>query len=196
MCNGPFKGPRRARATASTAHRRRPVSGGSARGARVAVPVAFRGDRASRSVAASNCRANRAVVRGIWSPSGVPCDWRMAVGMNCGVSAARGSGRSCRAAGRTPGADGIHLVGRGRAGRPARGSRFGKSMAAAAGALLVTGLWAGLVDDVEGRLGDPAECCVPGVRGKPPYRLLTGLGAERVAAVLGQRVRHAQEGRE
>src|SRR5207245_11567838 len=32
-----------------------------------------------------------------------------------------------------------------------------------------------------------------GVGGEPPYRLLTGLGAERVAAVLGQRVRDAQE---
>ena len=47
------------------------------------------------------------------------------------------------------------------------------------------GLPAELVDDVERRLaGHPAESGVPGVGGEPPYRLLTGLGAEGVTAVL------------
>ena len=36
----------------------------------------------------------------------------------------------------------------------------------------------------------------PALGGEPPYRLLTGLGAEGVTAVLGQRVRDAQEGGE
>src|SRR5262252_7603350 len=63
-------------------------------------------------------------------------------------------------------------------GVPAPGARF---------------LWADLVDDVEWRPGHPAEPGVPGIGGEPLDRLLTGLRAEGVAAVLGERARDAQE---
>src|SRR5437763_5754438 len=49
------------------------------------------------------------------------------------------------------------------------------------------------VHDVERRLRDPAEPAEPGVAGEPPDRLLAGLRAEGVPAVLGQRVGYAQE---
>src|SRR6266480_1019472 len=42
-------------------------------------------------------------------------------------------------------------------------------------------LRADLVDDVEGRLGHPAESGVAGVSGEPPYRLLAGLSPKGVA---------------
>ena len=54
------------------------------------------------------------------------------------------------------------------------------------------GLGPGLVDEVERRLGRPAEAGEAGVGRDPADRRLAGLGAERVAAVLGQRVRHAE----
>jgi hypothetical protein len=50
---------------------------------------------------------------------------------------------------------------------------------------------AGLVHDVERVLGDPAEAAEPGVGDDAADRLLAGLGAERVAALLGERVRAA-----
>jgi len=73
------------------------------------------------------------------------------------------------------------LLGRGRGSVSRRFSRHG--------------LGAGLVDEVERRLSGAAEASEAGVGDELPDRGLAGLGAQRVAARLGQGVRDAHQGR-
>src|SRR5712664_591605 len=54
-------------------------------------------------------------------------------------------------------------------------------------------LWTGLVNEVEWRLGDPAEACETACRRDVANPRFAGLGAKCQADVLGQRVRRAEK---
>jgi hypothetical protein len=60
------------------------------------------------------------------------------------------------------------------------------------GTVLISG--PGLVDEVEGGLGDAAEAAEPGIGRHLAQALLAGLGAQGHPGLLRQHMRHAQQG--